>query len=62
MSIKDTIGNSGIWQNFVDGQLPSMEVETFIADDTIYKLGITLVIVILVTVLVIRVTKPKKDN
>lgn len=54
MKLKDT----AIWQNLVNnGDLPKLEVETYIADNTIYKLGLVLMAVIVVAVLVIRITK-----
>lgn len=50
--------DTNLWSNFVnDGELPSMEVETYIADDTLIKSGLIICALIIVTVLVIRATK-----
>lgn len=51
---------TGIWQNFINqGSLPKLEVETYVADDTIIKLGLTVTALIVVTVLMIKLSKSK---
>lgn len=55
MAFKD----SGLWQNFInEGDLPVMKVETYVADDTLIKAAIIICSLIVVTILVMRATKP----
>lgn len=56
MAFQDT----QIFQDLVQkNQLPTIPVETYIANDTLIKSGMIIVCLIVITVLLIRVTKPE---
>lgn len=56
MAFKDT----EIYKDLVGkNQLPTIPVETYIAQDTLIKSGLIIMVLIVVTVLLIRATKPE---
>ena len=58
MALKDT----QIFKDLVnENVLPTWPIETHIADDSLIKAGVILMVLIIVTILVIRLTKPTEN-
>lgn len=59
MSLKDSEFINDLLNN---NELPTVPVETYIAQDTLIKSGLIIMVIIVITVLLIRVTKPEPDQ